>query len=510
MSLDGTILQVNPATVNITGFAESEFVGKHISEVLQPESQEDFLREFEILCKAGKNRTEFEFICKDGSMITFDSSTSAIRGESGEIEYFVSFHRDISARIRAEKMAIAAEKGRLLLERQVHHAQKLESLGVLTGGIAHDFNNLLVGILGNAHMALIELPPDSPAQESVTGIEKAAVRATELCNQMLAYSGKGSFVIEPVDLSSLVEEMIDLLGISISKMATLKLELAGKLPSINADATQMRQVIMNLVTNASEAISDSHGVLTVSTGVIDCDQGYLQELPAHDNLSEGSYISLKVVDTGCGMDPETQAKIFDPFFTTKFAGRGLGLAAVQGIIRSHGGAIVVNSEPDRGTTITVLLPSCGHATEEATKSLLVEKPLSAMGTVLLVDDEETVRSVAARMLKKIGFDVKTANDGRQAIELLRHNEHDVVLVLLDMTMPHMDGKETFREIRRLVCDMPVILSSGHNKQEATNTLAGERYSAFLQKPYRFATLRETIKEVLESRDDRGVHQAPRK
>ena len=238
----------------------------------------------------------------------------------------------------------------------MQHAQKLESLGVLAGGIAHDFNNLLMAILGNADLALLWLPPDSPAESKLREIEAAARRAADLCRQMLAYSGKAQFATQPVNLSTVADEMAGLFKVSISENAALRCDLPAHLPSIEADAAQLRQVIMNLITNASEALNEGSGTISISTGQITCHRAYLADLDAGANLAEGDYVFLEVSDTGCGMDADTRARMFEPFFTTKFPGRGLGLAAVLGIVRAHHGAVKVRSEPERGASVTILFP----------------------------------------------------------------------------------------------------------------------------------------------------------
>ncbi|GIW14964.1 MAG: hypothetical protein KatS3mg063_0817 [Tepidiforma sp.] len=393
---------------------------------------------------------------------------------------------------------VHAEEERRRLDLQVQQTQKLESLGVLAGGIAHDFNNLLVAILGNAGLALMELPPESPARQTVLAIETAAQRAAELTRQMLAYSGKGKFVIEQLNLSRVVEEMAHLLEISVSKRAVLKYRFAPDLPAIEGDATQLRQVIMNLITNASDAIGDRSGVISVSTGLIDADAAYLKTAYMDDDLPEGQYVYLEVADTGIGMDAETAARIFDPFFTTKFTGRGLGLAAVLGIVRSHRGAIKLSTAPGRGTTFTILFPAAGPlappdpapAPETASTSL-------PRAVILVVDDDETVRAVTRRMLELSGFPVLLAADGAEAVALYRERP-GIDLVLLDLTMPAMDGEETFRELRRLDPGVRVILTSGYSEQDAADRFAGTGLAGFIQKPYRPQDLIETVRAALQS------------
>lgn len=392
----------------------------------------------------------------------------------------------------------AAEEERRRLDRQMQQTQKLESLGILAGGIAHDFNNLLVAILGNAGLALLELPPESPARQTVQAIETAAQRAADLTRQMLAYSGKGKFVIEPLNLSRVVEEMAHLLEVSVSKRAVLKYHFAPNLPPIEADATQVRQVIMNLITNASDAIGDRSGVISVSTGMQYADRAYLRESYLDADLPEGDYVYIEVADTGEGMDEATRARIFDPFFTTKFTGRGLGLAAVLGIIRGHRAAIKLYSEPGRGTTFKVLFPVAGSS---LTRSPAPEPqpPSEAVpvqrGTILAVDDDETVRTVTRRILERSGFTVLLAADGVEALQVYRATP-GISLVILDMTMPHMDGEECFRELRHLDPGVRVLLTSGYNEQDATERFVGKGLAGFIQKPYRPADLLGKVEEVL--------------
>jgi len=398
-----------------------------------------------------------------------------------------------------------AEAARRRLERRMEDAQRMESLALLAGGVAHDFNNLLVGILGNADLALLELPRESPARTRVEGIELAARRAADLARQMLAYSGKGRFVVDRLDLNVLIREVTHLLESSVSKKAALQSHLAPCLPPIQADATQMRQVLMNLVTNASEALEDRPGTIRVSTGVMDADAGYLNALPSPWGVrgtSEtapappGRYVWLEVTDTGCGMDETTRARIFEPFFTTKFTGRGLGLAAVMGIVKGHGGAVQVYSEVGRGTTFKVLFPAMDGAADALTEEEIEEAvgPRRS-GRILIVDDEPTVRHVCGEMLKVVGYEVATAADGPSAISLVTADPAAFDVILLDLSMPAMDGQETFTALRRIDPDLRVVLSSGYNEQEAVNRFAGKGLAGFVQKPYRLQDLVATLERA---------------
>jgi len=389
-----------------------------------------------------------------------------------------------------------AEEERRKIETQVQQTQKLESLGVLAGGIAHDFNNLLMGILGNADLVLSNLPHGSVERERTEGIQTAGKRAADLCNQLLAYSGRGKFVTEALDVSSVVKEISHLLQISISKNVTLKYDLPMQLPLIEGDATQIRQIVMNLITNASDAFQDKSGLISVMTGAMECDRTCLIGTQLGARLPEGSYVYVEVTDGGCGMDDDTKSRMFDPLFSTKFAGRGLGLAAVLGIVRSHRGAISVHSQPGRGTRFRVLLPVSRKAVKMAEQRAVISKEWQGSGTVLLVDDEETVRTVAKRMLQQIGFDVLMVNDGREAVDMLLKHKDRIRIVLLDMTMPHLGGVEALNEMRKIRCDIPVILSSGYSEHDAIERFAGKEPAAFIQKPYQLDAIRKKLREAL--------------
>ncbi len=390
-----------------------------------------------------------------------------------------------------------AEEKRLQLERQMQQTQKLESLGVLAGGIAHDFNNLLTVILGNASLALDELPPITPARDSLISIEETSLRAAELCRQMLAYSGKGQCVIENIRPGDLIGEMVSLLKASISKKAIFNLNLKDSLPPLRGDPSQIRQVIMNLVINASEALGEHSGAITISTGVMECSREYLSEAFLDESLAEGSYVWLEVSDTGCGMDQEIQRRIFEPFFTTKFTGRGLGLSAVLGIVRGHKGALKVYSEPGRGTSFKVLFPAVLEERVLAGRSQGMKSGgWKGAGTILLVDDEESVRIMGTRMLERIGFGVLTAVDGREALDIYRERHDEIALVLLDLTMPDLDGEEAFRELRRIDPRVCVVMSSGYTESEIAPRFAGKRLSGFLQKPYTLDALTQCLRGAL--------------
>lgn len=387
-----------------------------------------------------------------------------------------------------------AEAERAALEQQLFQAQKMESLGVLAGGIAHDFNNLLMGVLGHAGLALEQLNPLHPVRRNLESIQKAGQRAADLTRQMLAYSGRGQFVVRHLDLTTQVQEMLHLLKVSLPKSVVLNLDLHRDLPPISADAAQMQQVIMNLVINAAEAIGEGSGTITLATGAQQLDGATMATMQVGQDAPPGLYAYLEVTDTGCGMDEGTLSRIFEPFFTTKFTGRGLGLSALMGIVRGHKGALQARSEVGRGTTFRALFPIKGQGAEAS----LLEAPWRGQGLVLVVDDDETVRAVAQQALELKGFDVLHAHDGQEAVDLVRQHGRAIGLVLLDMTMPHMGGEEAFREMRLLQPKLRVILSSGYGEGEAMGRFTGQGLKGFIQKPYGPRELLAKVQAVLEA------------
>jgi PAS domain S-box-containing protein len=411
------------------------------------------------------------------------------RDDDGQPAFLSTIIRDISHQKQAEV-------DRMETERRMLQAQKLESLGVLAGGIAHDFNNLLTAMLGNASLARLDLPDNSPVHQPLGQIENAAVRAAELCKEMLAYSGRSPLATVRTNLSALVEDTTQLLQVSISKKCVLKLELHQPLPAILADPIQIRQIIMNLVINASDAIGGRSGLIRISTGVMRVDRQYMQETFLSPELELGDYVYLEINDNGCGMPPEVKARIFEPFYTTKFTGHGLGLAAVLGIVRSHNGAIKVYSEPGRGTTFKLLFPAIEDAAQPFENPVDEISAWRGAGLALVVDDEETVRAVTARTLESLGFTPLTACDGAEGVRVFREHAGALRLVLLDLTMPHMDGEEAYREFYRINPDVPVVLMSGFTEKDTIDRFAGKRLAGFIQKPFDRKRLQAKVRSVL--------------
>jgi PAS domain S-box-containing protein len=380
-------------------------------------------------------------------------------------------------------------------EEALRQASTLESLGVLAGGIAHDFNNLLVGILGNADLAGMDLPPDSPGRESLAAIKEASRKASDLTNQLLVYAGRAEPRVESLDLGAVLAESVRLVRSSLDRGVAIQYQVPPDATRIDADATQIRQVLINLLINASEALGPQQGTIRVVTGVMNATREYLAGCYVGDELPEGDYAFVEVSDDGCGMDAQTLTKIFDPFFTTKSLGRGLGLASALGIVRGHRGGVRVDSDLGRGTTFRLLFPA---STSEPTETAVRAPRVDAHGTVLVVDDEKTVLSVAERMLTRLGFDVVTVTTGRDALALLRERSDPFEAVMLDVTMPQMNGELTFEELRRLRPDLPVLFCSGHSARDGAALTASRASTAFLRKPFTVVDLADALAGLLDA------------
>jgi PAS domain S-box-containing protein len=395
-------------------------------------------------------------------------------------------------RVRARKLLHESEL-------RLQQSQKMESIALLAGGIAHDFNNILVGIVGNASMAEELLPPSSPAAETIREVVKAGERAASLTREMLAYSGKGRFVVERVDLSDLVREVTRLFRSSVPNHVTLRMDLPADLPPVYVDTAQLQQVVMNLVINAAQAMGDSRGLIAVRTMRVDLDAAAIVEEWGGGDLRPGPHVCLEVRDTGCGMDEATKARIFVPFFTTKPTGRGLGLASVAGIVRGHKGAIKVESAPGEGTVFSVLIPASPTEAAEPRRERAVDVKLAGRGRVLVVDDEEIVRKMASAALERLGYSVSLADSGPGAVAALAVDPF-LDLAILDFSMPGMSGKETLARLRAARPDLRIIVSSGYSEAECRSLFEEGGISGFLQKPYTSTTLGQCVKAALQSGD----------
>jgi two-component system, cell cycle sensor histidine kinase and response regulator CckA len=485
----GKTIFVNPRMAEMLGYEVGEMVGRHLLDFCEG-TWKDFAQSRLTQKEAGiRGDHEFEFRGKDGRRVRTLVSTAPQFDDKAHYAGAVAGVHDITDRLRAQEE-------REMLERKLLETQKLESLGVLAGGIAHDFNNILTGILGSASLARVHLPPHARAEEQIAQIEVSARRAADLCRQMLAYAGKGQFLVQLLDLSELVRETMQLLDLSISRKASVRYDLAPGLPVASLDATQVRQVLMNLVLNASEALGDQPGAITLATGAQIVDAEYRQSAGIEGDLPDGDYVFLEVSDNGSGMSREMIERIFDPFFTTKFTGRGLGLSAVLGIVRGHKGAIKVYSEVGKGTTFKLLFPSVQGEPAAKRAEAGGDADWRGRGTVLVIDDETTVRGVTERILHVLGFESLSARDGAQGVEMVRQRGESLVAVLLDLTMPNMDGETAFREIAALRPGLPVVLMSGYNEGDAVAHFAGKGLAGFLQKPITVEDLRKQLRAAL--------------
>jgi PAS domain S-box-containing protein len=482
-TLDGIIQSWNAGAVRLYGYTPDEAIG-HSIYMLLPANRADEESQLLERMQRGERVEHFETVRarKDGKLINVSVSISPIRGSRGEVIGVSGIARDVTARIE--------------LEEKLRQTQKLESLAVLAGGVAHDFNNLLVPIMGNASLAMESLPPLDRARPMLKEVIQASERASNLTRQLLAYTGRGKFIVELVDLSDLVRETAGLLRASISRKVALQLDLATDLPAVEADATQMQQIVMNRVTTAAEAIGDENGWVRVLTGVEDVDAEFAGATFVHGEIHAGRHVWLEVRDNGCGMDEGTKVRIFDPFFTTKFTGRGLGLSAIAGIVRSHGGMLNVESAPGRGTTMKLWLPATSIRKSKGAREL--RKELMGRGTILLVDDEDAVRRVAKAALERYGYTVLLAEDGYQAVDTFSRTAEQVLLVILDMAMPGMGGEETFRRLKAIRPEVPVVVCSGFDELETARQFQTGGIAGFLQKPYTVVQLAEKVKAAAAS------------
>jgi PAS domain S-box-containing protein len=490
----GVFLAVNEGFARACGYPKAAILGKTDRDIWPLEHAEKYMLDDQRVMASGEKFFVEERIAEGGDSKWFETLKTPIRDARGIVIGTVGLARDITERKQAEEQ-------RQLLERRMQETQKLESLGVLAGGIAHDFNNLLVSMLSNAELALRALSGhahETDVAERVVDIRNAALHAAELTNQMLAYSGRGHFDVRPVSLTELVLDMTHLLGASLSKKAQVNYELMPDLPAVQADIAQLRQVIMNLITNASDALGGRSGVIVVRTGTEQvCTT--LTDLYGPIPLAPASYAFLEVTDDGCGMSEETRARLFEPFFTTKFTGRGLGLSAVQGIVRGHGGGIVLRTALGQGTTIKVLLPCTDQPCAPAWPPL--SEPVSSWtgsGLVLMVDDDARVRSVTELLLRDLGFDVLPAASGRDAIRQFELHADEIRVVLLDVTMPDLSGDQVLEELRQRRPDLQVLLCSGYAEEEMQERFSSQDMAGFLQKPYTRCALEARLKHLLGS------------
>jgi len=489
----GLFVDCNEATLRLLGAQHKvEILNTHPSQLspeFQPDGRPSMEKAEEMIATAFRlGSLRFEWLHKklDGTLLPVDVMLTAVPWKGKWILH--TAWRDLTDSRRAEEE-------RRNLESQMQQAQRLDSLGVLAGGIAHDFNNLLTALLGNLNLAHMSIPEDAPAAPYLHSAENAVMRASELTQQMLAYSGKGRFVVKLHNLNKVIQEMAHLMQVSIPKKISLVQFLAEQLPPIEADGAQIQQVILNLVTNAADAIGSQDGVITVSTELLNLDsQALAHEFPAQ-SLTPGPYVCLEVRDTGCGILPETMARIFEPFFTTKPTGRGLGLSAMLGILRGHHAGIKIHSKVGSGSTFTLVFQA-KQGNVEAAPTVALAPAVMATETILVVDDEPTILETAQAALEGIGYRVLLANDGLEAVERFRAEHAEIALVIMDLTMPRMDGREAFEAMLAIQPDVRVILTSGYSEQESVQQMLGRGLAGFLPKPYPISDLRKIVQHSL--------------
>ncbi len=486
---DGALTFTNQKLLHIFKYKTADaLIGREFNTLIQPDERDkvsQLIRRHHI--RADRHGSvETMAIRADGSAFPVQLQSSSIALAEGLATLF--FINDIS-KIKEE------EQKRLDLEKQVQQAQKLKSLGVLAGGIAHDFNNLLTGIMGNTGLAMMDIPTEAPARGNLLKIEKIATQAAELCNQMLAYSGKGNFVVKAANLNEIIRNITSLLDVSLSKKIKLNYYLSDPLPNVEVDVQQINQVILNLVTNAGDAIGKNTGVISIYTAVCDCTEEELHNPYIDYNPGRGTYVKLEVHDTGCGMDANTLEKLFEPFFTTKFTGRGLGLSAVLGIIRRHKGSIQIESTPGKGTLARIFLPVSDKEAEKENKKERPEKNWKGKGHILVADDEDSIREMSKPVLEKLGYHVSLAKNGHDAVEIFRRSPDLFDFVILDLTMPVLNGEEAYEHIKQIRENARIIISSGYSTIEADKRFSNKDIAGFLHKPYTIDQLKVLLQSL---------------
>lgn len=457
--------------LGVAGFETAEIVGHSADTLFLDVPGGEQIRANLHRALAGEEFTDLERLAGR----TYETRYRTLHDTAGEADGVIGVVVDVTDRVRAEG-------DRRNLEVGLQHTQRLESLGLLAGGLAHHFNNLLMTVLGSADLVAGELAPDSSTAARIERIQRAARSGAELTYQLLSYAGGGEFEPRRLDLSAVVRDAEDLLRVGISKNARLDLELSEDLPAVVADGSQLTQVLLSLTTNASEALGEDAGVITLRTGILDAARDDLGQTLFGVEPSSGAFVYVEAIDTGVGMDEATRLRAFDPFFTTKFAGRGLGLATALGIVRRHDGLVSVESQAGGGTRIRILLPCAEDSVSDSEEPRAGSAP-STEGVVLVVDDDPDVREIAAEMLVRLGFQVEVASRGSEALEWARTHRGPIAGVLLDITMPELSGAEIARELHQIRPDTPIVLMSGFQEGHARSRLQADLDVGFLKKPF---------------------------
>ena len=479
ISADGHWLEANRVLCGMLGYSEETLRRMTFQELTHPDDRHVDRDLFPKLLtgEIPVLRVETRYRRADGEYLWVRVNSVVVRDEEGHPLQFISQLENITELKRAE-----AERREI--ESKMIETAKLESLGVLAGGIAHDFNNILTGILGYASLGSAEVTPDSPFAETFAHIEVAAVRASDLCKQMLAYAGRAPSQTQAADLGILLQETADLVRHSIGRNIELSFDITPALPPVEVDSSQIRQVLMNLMINAAEAIGDRDGRIACRCFPLRVDDDYLQSHAPVPPVDEGEFVAIEIEDTGCGIKPENIRRIFEPFFTTKFTGRGLGLAATHGIMRTHRGGLEIASVVNEGTTFKLLLPVAIQSSKRAVTLMPFASVASGRGrTVLLIDDENQVLGPAQKILEKQGWRCQTASNGPSGVEIFAANPAEFALVMLDMTMPGWDGVRTLAELRKRDPGVRVLLMSGFSKKESLDRCGALKPDGFLQKPF---------------------------
>ncbi len=491
---DLKLMYANPGAERITGYTRAELMHADFWPFLHADHREA-LRDRCLARQRGEPapaQSSVQMTHKNGKNLWIYANIGPV-SYGGRTAVLMTFF-DVTEQRRVEEERQAVEMRSL-------HVRKLESLGAMAGGIAHDFNNLLMAVIGNTDLILSGRTVDDETRRCLEEIRAASRRAATISEKMLAYSGRGSSVHETVDLGVFLHGMMPFLANFASTQVDVAFEIPASLPPVKADVDMIRQMIVNLVTNAAEAIGEKDGRILISAGVRACTRAELDGMSLGGSMIPGDFVFIQIADTGAGMDAETLERLFDPFFTTKFVGRGMGMPAVLGMMRNHGGCIGVDSAAGRGTRISLFLPCAGAAEQPAAADNRPAEPRraappSAQPFILVVDDEEPLLRIVNTVLSKDGFRVRTASDGAQALEIFREAPDDVAAVILDLSMPGLSGERVLAEIHKLRPGAPVILTSGYSEQEATGGIRAGELAGFIKKPYRLDTLARKIRAVL--------------
>jgi PAS domain S-box-containing protein len=490
--IENNELTWNDCMYSLYGIRKEDFSGAYSawSTMLHPEDRQQTEAEIKSALHGEREYThEFRITRPDGTVRFIKAASQTYFDDNGKPLRMIGTNIDITDRKKAEE-----EKR--VFEQQIQQTQKLESLGVLAGGIAHDFNNILAVIIGNCSLAEMNY---ETARNYIPVIEKAAERAAGLCRQMMAYAGKAPSAPTLVIMWLLVDDVVNMLKTTIRQNVTIKTSYLPDIPTITGDASQLRQIVMNLIINAAEAIGDVQGEVCVSLSKSEIRAGQSVKDHLGTVIPDGRYLCLEITDNGCGMDEETKRRIFEPFYTTKFPGRGLGMSAVLGILKAHNGALQISSQPGEGAAFKVYLPvSKGVATEEESLRQTAPALWQGNGTILLVEDEVEVMSTASAMMKEMGFTVIEAVNGKEALEMYQQGAADITLVLTDIGMPVMGGYELFRELKTIAPKLPIIISSGFGDMDIKSNLPVEEIAGLVSKPYNFYRLREVLQGVVET------------